>query len=90
MGFLQLLVLVVALAFAPSDDAADLPPARLLLDGRRDLLAGFFELVEVSPERSSGFPKLMLFGSRAVLAWTDAVNASLQVRTLVVDIEAME
>ncbi len=53
-------------------------------------LSSIFELVEVSPERSSGFPKLMLFGSRAVLAWTDAVNASPQVRTLIVDIEAMK
>jgi hypothetical protein len=48
------------------------------------------ELVEVSSERQSGFPKLSLFGSEAVLAWTALVESSLQVRTLIVDKNATD
>jgi hypothetical protein len=48
------------------------------------------ELVEVSSERQSGFPKLSLFGSEAVLAWTALVDSSPQVRTLIVDKNATD
>ena len=43
------------------------------------------ELVNVSAERVSGFPKLVLSDAKAVLAWTDVSGSVSQVRTLIVD-----
>jgi hypothetical protein len=48
------------------------------------------ELVEVSSERQSGFPKLGLAGSEVVLAWTALVDSASQVRTLIVDKNAAD
>ena len=43
------------------------------------------ELVNVSAERVSGFPKLLLSDAKALLAWTDVSGSVSQVRTLIVD-----
>ena len=45
------------------------------------------ELVDVSAERLSGFPKLTLAGDEVVLAWTDVTGPSPQVRTSIVHIK---
>ena len=45
------------------------------------------ELVDVSAERLSGFPKLTLTGDEVVLAWTDVTGPSPQVRTSKVHIK---
>ncbi len=45
------------------------------------------ELVDVSAERLSGFPKLTLADDEVVLAWTDVTGPSPQVRTSIVHIK---
>ena len=57
--------------------------------GSDNNLSPIFELVSVSPERLSGFPKLALLGTQAVLAWTDQSRAKPQVSTLMVDVDAV-
>ena len=48
-------------------------------------LGPILELVQVSPKRASGFPKLFLSDVGTVLAWTDQSDVAPRVRTLIVD-----
>ena len=53
-------------------------------------LGEVLELVEVSPTRSSGFPKLVLSKSETILAWTDQSERTPQVKTGLVNLEALK
>ncbi len=48
------------------------------------------KIVRVSPERFSGFPKLINADSKTVLAWTHVASEGLQVRTLIIDEKALK
>lgn len=53
-------------------------------------LGAIKRIVKVSPERLSGFPKLINADAKTVLAWTHVANEGLQVRTLIVDEKALK
>ena len=53
-------------------------------------LGEVLELVEVSPTRSSGFPKLVLSKSKTILAWTDQSERAPQVKSWPSQLEALK
>ena len=54
-----------------------------------NVLGDVAELVDVSPTRSSGFPKLVLSKSDTILAWTDQSQSTPQVKTARVHMESL-
>jgi hypothetical protein len=54
-----------------------------------NVLGDVAELVDVSPTRSSGFPKLVLSKSDTILAWTDQSQSTPQVKTARVHVESL-
>ena len=52
-------------------------------------LGAIFELVEVSPKRASGFPKLLRSSFGPILAWTDQSGVAPKIRTLIVNDSAL-
>lgn len=52
-------------------------------------LGKIVELVEVSPKRASGFPKLLRSSFGPILAWTDQSGVAPKIRTLIVNDSAL-
>ena len=53
-------------------------------------LGPIVELVEVSPKRASGFPKLLRSDLGPILAWTDQSDATPRIRTLIINDSALK